>query len=204
MVGYNPCQNLPTPIVYRKCYRAYLRIFLWTNKSVLLLIIDVFGCVVMAKALTKLQLLEIMARVPLFKTLSAVERERVLTDGAAFESISADNPFIVEGSHGPSFYIILSGQAVVRRHGHKVATMTAGQFIGEVGFICNEVRTASVVALTDMLVLKIDRDNFQRLPSKIRESIKDKVISGLVARVGRQTKQIISLQHAQLLEEIIA
>ncbi|MFT5164555.1 MAG: CRP/FNR family cyclic AMP-dependent transcriptional regulator, partial [Alteromonadaceae bacterium] len=104
--------------------------------------------------------------------------------------------FIIQGTHGPSFYIILSGQATVWQSGHQVALLKAGQFIGEVGFFCNESRTATVTSLTDMLVLKIDRDSFVSLPGKIRELIKDKVISGLVDRVSNQNKQIISLQRS--------
>ena len=153
------------------------------------------------KPMSKLKLIEIMARIPVFKTLTPGERSQVLDTGAKFLSICPDNSFIIEGSQGPSFYIILSGQATVRQDGHNVATLTSGQFIGEVGFICNEPRTATVVSLTEMLVLKINRDCFRQLPIKIREDVKDRVISGLVGRVTRQNKHIIALQNAQLLDE---
>ncbi|MFT4929183.1 MAG: CRP/FNR family cyclic AMP-dependent transcriptional regulator [Phenylobacterium sp.] len=155
----------------------------------------------MSQPINKLKLLEILSRVSLFKSLTSGERSAVLDSGVKFQSIAPDNNFIVEGSQGPSFFIILSGEATVKQGGHNVAVLKSGQFIGEMGFICNEPRTATVVALTDMLVLKIDRNSFRQLPIKIREEIKDKVILGLVARVSRQNKQIIALKQDQLLDD---
>jgi CRP/FNR family cyclic AMP-dependent transcriptional regulator len=84
------------------------------------------------------------------------------------------------------FYIVLSGNASAHRNGYQVGTIDPGQFIGEVGFICSEARTATAFARNDMLLLKINRQNFQSLPIKIRETIEDKVIEGLVDRTKPQ------------------
>jgi CRP-like cAMP-binding protein len=134
-----------------------------------------------------------MARVPLFKSLTPQARERVLATPCNFESKPAGKTFIKEGSQDPFFYIILAGQAMVKQSSKHIATLKPGEFIGEVGFFCSEPRTATVIAMTDMLVLKIGRKNFQTLPPPIRESIKDKVIAGLVNRVSHQTNQILEL-----------
>ncbi|NQZ10602.1 MAG: cyclic nucleotide-binding domain-containing protein [Algicola sp.] len=145
----------------------------------------------------KLKLLEIFNRIPLFKSLVQHEREQVLNAGCTIESAATGKSFIVEGTHSPVFYIVLSGSASVQHNGYQVGTIVPGQFIGEVGFICSEARTATVTALNDMLLLKITRQNFQSLPIKIRESIKDKVIEGLVERANQQNRQIVKLGQLQ-------
>ena len=151
--------------------------------------------------INKLKVLEILGRVPLFKTLSHFEREKIFDNGGSFEQKPCGQPFIIEGSHDPYFYIILAGKAMVKQSGYEVATLEAGHFIGEVCFFCHEARTATVVALTDVLVMKIDRQGFQGLPAAIRERVKDKVIAGLVARVQRQNRELIELQSVQLSDD---
>ena len=132
--------------------------------------------------MNNLKLMEILSRVPLFKDLMPIERESVLQMKAVFTPIKSHQVFIKEGAHEPWFYIILAGQAKVTHKGHDVGRLVPGQFIGEVGFICKEPRSASVVAVDEMVVMKIDYEAFRKIPVRIRESIKDKIISGLVER----------------------
>lgn len=148
-----------------------------------------------------LKLIEIMARIPLFKTLTPYERERVLKADSKIVTIAMDTTFIKESSQDPFFYIVLAGEAEVRQGGNILGTIGPGEFIGEVGFFCQEPRSASVRAAKDLLVMKIDQRNFQTLPVAVRERIKDKVIAALVHRVNSQNKQIIELQSALQLSD---
>ena len=132
--------------------------------------------------MNNLKLMEILSRVPLFKELQPIEKEAVLKMKVEYTSIRPQEVFIKEGAHEPWFYIILAGKAKVTHKGIDVGELVPGQFIGEVGFICKEPRSASVLACEEMVVMKVDYDAFRKLPLKIRESIKDKIISGLVER----------------------
>ena len=132
--------------------------------------------------MNKLKLMEILSRVPLFKDLQPNEREQVMQMKAVFTPIKCREVFIKEGAHEPWFYIILAGKAMVSHKGHDLGHLVPGQFIGEVGFICREPRSASVSAMEEMVVMKVDYEAFRKLPVRIRESIKDKIISGLVER----------------------
>lgn len=141
--------------------------------------------------MNKVKLMEILARIPLFKGLSPAEREVVLKMAKNIKRIKAENTFIKEGAHEPFFYIILAGKAEVFHRGKRIGELVPGQFIGEVGFICKEPRSATVTAKDDMAVMLISSENFRKLPTRIRESIKDKIISGLVDRVsGMNTNTI--------------
>lgn len=141
----------------------------------------------------KLRLMEILARIPLFKDLTPSDRELILQMPKAFEMCSQGQALIKEGVYEPFFYIILSGQALVYHRHHQIGQLIASQFVGEVGFICNEPRSATVVAGSDMVLMKIDSDSFQQLPDRVRSAIKDKIISGLTHRVAQLSERLIEL-----------
>ncbi len=139
--------------------------------------------------MNKVKLMEILARIPLFKELTFGEREMVLKVAQNVKRVKAGRTFVKQGAYEPFFYIILAGEAKVAFKGQQVGTLKPGDFIGEVGFICNEPRSASVSAVSDMVVVLIRDEEFRRLPSRIRESIKDKIISGLMERLSLMNQQ---------------
>ena len=108
--------------------------------------------------------------VPFFAPLSEEERDR-LARGMRSESYAKSELVIRQGDGGDSFYLISEGQVQVRvgspespagpSSGNVVATLTAGQFFGEMSLMTGERRSATVVALTDTRLYVVDRDAFQ-------------------------------------------
>ncbi|GAA6171090.1 hypothetical protein NBRC116592_07600 [Colwellia sp. KU-HH00111] len=143
--------------------------------------------------LTKLKLMEIANRVPLFKALNAHEKGQVIAIDNIVKVIKKDTAFINYGDRNDNFFILLSGSASVYQHDHKIAKVKGGQFVGEVGFICGDPRTATVVADTDLVTFCIDRSRFMYLPATLREKIKDRLINGLVDRVESMNEHIAQL-----------
>ncbi|WP_164078369.1 cyclic nucleotide-binding domain-containing protein [Alteromonas facilis] len=152
--------------------------------------------------MNKLKIMEVLSRIPLFKDLQASDRQQVVEMKAVFSGIKAGETFIREGAQEPWFYIILAGKALVSHRQHTVGHLHPGQFIGEVGFICREHRSASVSAVEEMVVMKIDYEAFKRLPVSIREAIKDKIIAGLVERVSKQNAESIAAEDER--EELLS
>ncbi|MFC1840137.1 protein kinase [Thermodesulfobacteriota bacterium] len=60
-----------------------------------------------------------------------------------------------EGEIDDSFYIILSGNAVVRKQNQNIARIGRGECFGEMAYLSGESRTATVTAETDCILLKI-------------------------------------------------
>jgi CRP-like cAMP-binding protein len=143
--------------------------------------------------ISKLKLLEFLNRIPLFKNLDANDRRTVSNIPDLVVMIEKGNAFIKQNQLDSDFYILLNGEAEVTVNKQFIATTTPGNFIGEVGFICNEARSATVTAKTDIIALRVTRDLFDMLPLKVRESIKQKIINGLVDRVSSQNVKIIKL-----------
>ncbi|WP_162558556.1 cyclic nucleotide-binding domain-containing protein [Saliniradius amylolyticus] len=139
--------------------------------------------------------MEILARLPLFRGLTSDERHYILSMPKHFVSFRPKKRLIVEGSHEPFFYVLLSGEAQVFQHQQFVGTVTGGEFIGEMGFICNEPRSATVIATETVVALKLDKESFRMLPARIRELIKDQIIAGLVNRINVQNKVNLSLRE---------
>lgn len=144
--------------------------------------------------ISKLKLLEFLNRISLFKTLEPNERKLISDIPKLVVVIEAGDMFIKKGNFDSDFYILLNGEAEISVDGQHIAIAQPGHFIGEVGFICNEARSASVTANTDLIAMRITRDLFDLLPIKVRETVKQKIINGLVERVSKQNVKIIDLE----------
>lgn len=145
--------------------------------------------------ISKLKLLEFLNRINLFKSLTPKDREAIASLPNLVALIEKDSTFIKKNEYDSSFYIILNGEVMVMNGEKVIATVGDGHFVGEVGFICNEPRSATVKAKVDVIALKITKELFDLLPIKVREGIKEKIIAGLVTRVATQNTKISTLEN---------
>lgn len=144
------------------------------------------------KNMIPLKAISILSRLPLFQQLTPAEKQYIAESNSLFHHISNQETFIKEGEIDDSFYVLLSGHAVVIHADTELTTIEAGDFVGETGFIGNNRRMASVVARSDIIALHFTRKTFQLLPIRAREVIKDHIIEGLVIRVGALNKRVVS------------
>ena len=108
------------------------------------------------------QKIELLRNVPLFSSLPNKQLDAVakVADEAP---ASAGQALAVEGELGNAFYVIVVGEATVRRKGRKVASLAGGDFFGEMSLLDREPRSASVTMDTDGTVLEIHRREFSSL-----------------------------------------
>ena len=73
-----------------------------------------------------------------------------------------EEAMVRQGANGDSMFVILRGSAgvFVDQHGGqtRVATLGEGEYFGEMSLLTGEPRTATVTALVDCEVLKVDKD----------------------------------------------
>jgi CRP-like cAMP-binding protein/glyoxylase-like metal-dependent hydrolase (beta-lactamase superfamily II) len=96
----------------------------------------------------------------LFSTLP-LERAAELLAGAREVRIKAGERFIADGDDlsgqgGDMLYVVTGGRASVRRGGRELKVYSLGDYIGETAVFLGSVRTADVVALTDLELLAVD------------------------------------------------
>jgi CRP-like cAMP-binding protein len=101
----------------------------------------------------------VLAQVPLFAGLSRRHLGRVAS-AAAHRHYLAGAELVRAGTPGDAFYVILAGEASVDVPAGPVA-LGAGSFFGEMAIIDEEPRSATVTAVTDIVVLLIPRDRFR-------------------------------------------
>jgi CRP-like cAMP-binding protein len=70
---------------------------------------------------------------------------------------------VQEGDPGDALCIIVEGIVEVRKHDRVVATMTAGDFFGEISLLDGEPRSATVVAVDDVVLLMLKSTDFEEL-----------------------------------------
>ncbi len=68
-----------------------------------------------------------------------------------------------EGDPGDALYIIVEGSVEVLTGGRVVAQMTAGDFFGEISLFDKEPRSATVVAVDDVVLLTLKSSDFETL-----------------------------------------
>ena len=149
---------------------------------------------------TELRAVELLSRAQLFKSLTPEDKRVFAMAPGLFRYAKSGVEFIEQGDADYCIYVVMSGKAKVFKDGIHVGDIEAGQFVGEVSFVTREVRTASVQATTDMIMLRIDAENFRKLPIRAREIMKDKMIEGLHDRVARMNKemQLLRIRNEEL------
>jgi CRP-like cAMP-binding protein len=126
--------------------------------------------------------IEMLSSVPLFrgledqelKAIASLSKEMTFREGEAI---------VKEGDAGLGFYVIIEGEAVVKRRNKVVAKLERGSFFGEMALLDDQPRSAEVVATEPTRCLVLLRWNFWSLVSKNK-----KVVRGLFKEMARRLR----------------
>jgi CRP/FNR family cyclic AMP-dependent transcriptional regulator len=109
------------------------------------------------------QVAQALAGVPLFSGLSK-RQLRKLADAGREVRVKEGWRIVGEGEPGDDLYVILEGEAkVVNRAGRTLSRLLPGDFFGEISVLDGGSRTATVVAETPMVLLRIGRAGVSRI-----------------------------------------
>src|SRR4029078_9913924 len=107
-----------------------------------------------------------LSRVDVFRALDAQKIDR-LSRRLRMMMFGTSEVILRQGDPGDSLYVVRSGHVVVQiglGNGPKtVATLTAGNFFGEMSLMTGESRSATVVARTDVECYIVDKEAFQEI-----------------------------------------
>lgn len=126
--------------------------------------------------------LRLLGAVPLFAGCSQADLRHVAAITAE-ESFDAGAAVVVEGELGWDFFVIVDGEAEVRLGRRSVNVLGPGDFFGEIALVSDRPRTATIVALTPLLVLTIREYDFTELLDE-QPAIARKVLRALGERLA--------------------
>lgn len=119
--------------------------------------------------------------VPLFEGLTKKELATVVQAADEVE-LPEGRELIREATFGQQFFILLDGEAVVRRRGRKVNTLREGDFFGEISLLTDRKATATVTATTPVRALVVTRASFKKLVQD-DPRVQWRVMQALVKRI---------------------
>lgn len=101
--------------------------------------------------------------------------------------------FIAEGEPGDCMYIVVEGQVRVHSKDRTIITLGPGSTVGELAILDPEPRSASVNAVDDVLLFRIDKQPFDEVMAD-RPEIARGIIRALAKRL-REQGRVIAASH---------
>lgn len=105
-----------------------------------------------------------LSTLELFRTCSKKDLQRIAKASDEI-TVPAGTVLMEQGDAGTEAFVILEGEAVVRRSGKKIGTLTAGDAAGELALLDRRPRSAYVEAVTDMRLLRLKGSAFRKVLS---------------------------------------
>jgi CRP-like cAMP-binding protein len=99
--------------------------------------------------------------------------------------LEAGTTFIQEGAVEDCLYVIVDGEVRVHSRDRTIITLGAGKTVGELAVLDPEPRSASVVTLTNVLLLRLTKEPFDEVMAD-RPEIAQGVIRALCERIREQ------------------
>lgn len=105
--------------------------------------------------------------VGIFSELGADERAALMAELQTC-ALKRGDVLVRQGDEADALYFVISGRFAVTLAGRRepLAEIGAEQPVGEIAFLTGGVRTATVTAMRDSLVLRLGRDDFERVAAK--------------------------------------
>lgn len=103
--------------------------------------------------------LDHLAEVPLFSACSRKDLQKIAKASDEVE-VKAGRVLVDQGRMGHEFFLIVEGQAIVKRNESEVNRLGPGDYFGELSLLDRAPRNATVVADTDMKLLVLGQREF--------------------------------------------
>ena len=136
---------------------------------------------------SKDQYLDHLANVSIFSNCTKKDLQHI-AKAAEEITVPAGTVLVDQGQAGREAYIIVEGNATVRRNGKKITTLGPGAIVGELSLLDRGPRTATVAADTDLTVLLIDQRHFAPLIDSV-PALAHKLLSALAGRIRDLDRQ---------------
>jgi len=120
--------------------------------------------------------------VELFGQISGEDLSQIaqIADEVDFEQ---DQRIILEGDLGDSLFLIISGKVRVHHEEQEIAVLGERQVFGEMALLDSEPRSASVTAVSDVTLLRIQQEDFSDIVTE-----KAEIAMGIIKVLSRRLR----------------
>ncbi len=136
-----------------------------------------------------------LRKAPLFAELSRDELQELAKVTEDLE-VSAGKVLCREGETAQEFFVIIEGEAEATRGGRALATMSDGDFFGEIALIEDIPRTATVTARTPLRFFVVTRQSFWGMLER-NPDVERKLLRTLAKRLVVSTRDDPTLAQAE-------
>jgi len=131
-----------------------------------------------------------LSQVQMFSSLNKKELG-LIARAADVVTVKPGTEIVTQGTPGHEFYLVMAGQATVRRNGRKIATLGPGAYFGELALLDRGPRSATVVAETDVELAVIGQREFLGVLSDV-PSVSLKLLTSMAARLREADTKALS------------
>jgi CRP-like cAMP-binding protein len=133
---------------------------------------------------------ELLRKVWLFERCSRAELS-LIAQTATTVDVGAGKVLAREGDIGREFFVIKSGSVEATRGRHRIGTLSAGNFFGEMALLDRQPRAATIVAVEPCELLVLTAQEFVAIVDTM-PSVDRKIMSVLASRVRELEERFLS------------
>ena len=104
---------------------------------------------------------------PFFQNFTR-EQVKELIAASSIVKFPKEKVIVAEGEIDDTFYILLNGNAKIRKNNQDIASIGVGECFGEMAYISGQARTATVMADTECILIKISATLMDKSPNDIQ------------------------------------
>ncbi len=113
------------------------------------------------------ELIQYIHALPFFNNFTEGQIDEILS-ASNLNKVESGQTIIEEGEIDDSFYILISGEVLVRKGDRDVGFIEKGQCFGEMAYLTGEARTASIITKSDCILLKFSATLLEKLSESIQ------------------------------------
>jgi len=134
------------------------------------------------------ELLNYIQGLPFFGNFRESQISEILSAGKVIK-FEQGKTIIEEGGIDDSFYVLISGQVMVRKAGEGVTILDSGECFGEMAYLTGENRSATIISKTECILLKFSATLLNGLPESIQLLFFKNFIQTVIKRLSKGTRQ---------------
>src|SRR6202051_722970 len=125
-----------------------------------------------------------------FRDLSP-DQQAEIWSWAKVRRLLSGETLVFQNTKADAIFVVVSGRFEVRveRQPVPLAEIGVGQPIGEIAFFAGGLRTATVIAVRDSVVLELDRTSFEEVARRV-PAIYDQLLASLARRLADTTARV--------------